>query len=99
MRFPVEARVTFRWIDQTGVQHKREGRTLNISELGTFVRSREHPPERTPVELTVFLPHVENSRLVPTPMMMQGTVVRIQRGQHAEEPYGFAIEVKSVNSA
>jgi len=99
MRFPLEARATFKWIDQTGVLHEREGRTLNISELGAFVRSREYPPERTPIELTVFLPKVENSRLLPTPMMMQGRVVRAQHDRRDGEPYGFAFEVNPVDSA
>ena len=99
MRFPVEARVTFRWVDQTGVQHETEGRTLNISELGAFVRSREHPQPGTTVQLTVFLPPVQKNHPFPTSMLMHGTVVRSEGNQRGEEAYGFAVEVKPLNPA
>jgi hypothetical protein len=99
MRFPMETRVTFRWIDESGVPHEREGRTLNISELGAFVRSREHPPQGTPVQLTVFLPPVQKNHAAPTPMLLHGRVVRIEDNQRGEEAYGFAVEVKPLNPA
>jgi hypothetical protein len=89
----MEARMTFRWIDESGMPQEREGRILNISELGAFVRSREHPPQEALVDLTVFLPPVQKNHPVPTPTLLHGRVVRIEGNQRGENGYGFAVEV------
>ncbi len=53
LRLPVE----FTWMDSTGVEHKANGSTLNISAFGAYVWCYGLcPPVGTPVILDVKLP-------------------------------------------
>jgi hypothetical protein len=92
MRFPVEARVTFSWIDETGRTHQGQGRTLNISERGAFVLASKYPPSGTPIQVEVFLPKVPISPMMGT-VQIDGRVVRNQSQiVNGRTETGFAIE-------
>ena len=92
MRFPVKARVIFKWIDETGETREGEGRTLNISERGAFVIAPRYPPRGTPVELKVFLPRIPITPFVGT-VLIKATVVRNEEKMSGDEAArGFAIE-------
>jgi hypothetical protein len=95
MRFPVEARVTFNWIDETGRTRDGEGRTLNISERGAFVLASMYPPIGTPVKVQVFLPKISISPMMGT-VQIDGRVVRSQsQFIDGRTETGFAIEGQS----
>jgi hypothetical protein len=92
MRFPVEARVIFRWIDDRGHNREGEGRTSNISERGAFVIAQKCPPRGTSVQLKVFLPRIPITPFAGT-ILMDATVVRNEEkllGDQGER--GFALE-------
>ena len=91
IRFPVEARIIYKWVDESGGNREGEVRTLNISERGAFVSSQEHPPRGTTVHLKIFL-----ARIPITPsrvtILMDATVIRIDEGQLGQSQGGFAVE-------
>jgi len=89
MRFPVQGRVIFKWVDESGNPQEGEGLTLNISERGAFVIAPTCPPRGTPVELKVFLPRISITPFAGT-VRMDATVVRNEEKIAGEQ--GFAIE-------
>ena len=92
MRFPVEARVVFKWVDQTGHAREGEGRTRNISERGAFVIAKKYPPRGAAVELKLFLPRIPITPTVGT-VLMNATVVRTEeRPSGSQDENGFAVE-------
>jgi uncharacterized protein YndB with AHSA1/START domain len=91
VRFPVKARVVYKWVDQAGTQHVGEGRTLNISERGALVSSHEGPPEGANLELTLFLPPV-STNLPGVTVLMDGRVVRIEKDERLNYADRFAVE-------
>lgn len=95
MRFPVEARVVYKWIDETGAQREAEGRTLNVSERGALVSSRENPPQGAAVRLKVFLPPVPLI-LSTLPILMDARVVRIEKREAGQELKRFAVEGRAI---
>jgi hypothetical protein len=95
MRFPVEARVIFKWADETGNTREGEGRTLNISERGAFVIAPKFPRVGTMVEVKMFLPRLPITTHVGT-VVMNATIIRNEEqmsGRPGER--GFAIERQS----
>ncbi len=56
-RYELRAPVDFTWMDSTGVEHKGNGATLNVSPFGAYVWCYGRcPPVGTPVILDVKLP-------------------------------------------
>jgi PilZ domain len=95
MRFPVEARVVYKWIDETGTQREAEGRTLNISEHGALVCSQANPPKGAAVQLKVFLPPVPMT-LSTLPILMDARVVRVEKPEAGQELKRFAVEARAI---
>jgi hypothetical protein len=95
MRFPVEARVVYKWIDETGTQREAEGRTLNISARGALVSSRENPPQGAAIQLQVFLPPVPMT-VSTLPILMEARVVRIEKREAGQELKRFAVEGRAI---
>jgi len=92
MRFPVEARVLFKWVDETGHAREGEGCTRNISERGAFVIANKYPPRGASLELKLFLPRIP---IIPTvvTVLMNATVVRSEeRPLGSQDESGFAVE-------
>lgn len=81
----------YKWVDQAGTPHVGEGRTLNISEWGALVSSREGPPEGANLELTLFLPPV-STNLPGVTVLMDGRVARIEKGERLNYAGRFAVE-------
>src|SRR5258706_5241624 len=55
IRFPLEAPIVFSWAD-SGIEKQGEGRTRDISEVGTFVLSSTCPPVGIQISFKIFLP-------------------------------------------
>lgn len=83
--------MVYKWVDQAGTEHAQEGRTLNISESGVLVSSVEGPPEGANVQLTLFLPPV-SANLPGVTVLMDGRVVRIEKGERLNQAGRFAVE-------
>ena len=96
MRFPVDARVIYKWVDATGTRREGEGRTINISEWGVYIRSQNHPPQGTPLQLKIFLSPVPIT-LPSLPIVMDARVVRIEKGNLDPALRGFAVEGRAVD--
>jgi hypothetical protein len=99
MRFPVEARVVFKWVDETGNVREGEGRSRNISERGAFVIAKKYPPRGASLELKLFLPRIPITPTVVT-VIMNATVVRSEeRASGSQDESGFAVEGQSTQLA
>jgi hypothetical protein len=94
VRFPVKARVVYKWVDQAGTQRAGEGGTVNISENGALVSSPEAPPEGASLQLTLFLPPV-SINLPGVTVLMDGRVVRIEKSERPKHMGRFAVESRA----
>jgi uncharacterized protein YndB with AHSA1/START domain len=94
VRFPVKARVVYKWVDQAGTQHLGKGRTLNVSENGALVSSVEAPPEGASLQLTLFLPPV-STNLPGVTVLMDSRVVRIEKSERPNHMRRFAVESRA----
>ncbi len=89
IRFPLEAPILFRWAD-SGIEKQGEGRTHDISEVGTFVLSSICPPVGTEISFNIFLPVVPG--FAPkTRVQAVGRVLRVEQARGIEGRDGFAI--------
>lgn len=89
MRFPVEARVVYKWVDELGVCRDAEGRTVNVSERGALISSLEAPIKGSRVEIKLFLPSSPNRE--PAPILMEARVVRTEE-KDGQDRTLFAVE-------
>jgi PilZ domain len=79
----------FRWAD-SGIDKQGEGRTHDISEVGTFVLSRTCPPVGTQVRFKIFLPVLPGFE-PKTRVEAVGKVLRVEHSGGREGRDGFAI--------
>ena len=90
MRFPLDVRVVFWWLDASGAPCQGQGRSYDVSELGAFVISRACPPVGTGVDLRIAI-----SARPDTPRNLRvdvhGRVVRVEKIKGDEGRDGFAI--------
>jgi hypothetical protein len=95
MRYPVEARVFFRWRDIEGNEHHGEGTSRDISETGAFVLTPLSPPLGTDIELRIsFAALLEETRAVR--MELGGRVLRVEQAAAGRGIGGFAVLTKEV---
>jgi hypothetical protein len=89
IRFPLEAPILYRWADG-GIDKQGEGRTHDISEMGTFVLSSTCPPVETQISFQIFLPVLPGFE-PRTRVEAEGKVVRVEQARGLEGRDGFAV--------
>lgn len=90
MRFPMDVPVIFWWQDATGARQQGEGRTYDVSELGTFILTSVCPPAGAQVSVKISLAAVPKA---PRSLRMQveGRVLRVEQVRSGAGRDGFAI--------
>lgn len=94
IRFPLVARTVYSWVDR-GVVQRSEGRTRDISEMGTFILSRMCPPQGAQIGFKVFLPPISGYER-KTRLEGDGHVLRVERPPGDEEGEGFAVLIEHI---
>src|SRR5258707_1140291 len=89
IRFPLETPLVFSWTD-SGIEKQGEGRTRDISEMGTFVLSSTCPSVGTEISFKIFLPVLPGSER-QTRVEAVGKVLRVEQARGHEGCDGFAI--------
>jgi hypothetical protein len=90
MRYPIHARVTFRWSTRNGLHRQGKGKSRDISEGGAFVMARNLPPIGASICLSIEFPRTDTSgRLLC--MEMGGEVVRVELPLARKSNWGFAV--------
>jgi hypothetical protein len=77
VRFGVQARVIYRWTDQSGRNQEGVGCTRNISISGVFVVCPSLPSVGTPVGLEIHLPPFALGALQNLRLETEGKVTRV----------------------
>jgi hypothetical protein len=86
IRFPLEAPVTFSWMDENGSRQHGEGSSRDISEGGAFVFALVCPAVGSSVELRVPLEGLDTTRID-----LAGRVVRVEQAHDGKGANGFAV--------
>jgi hypothetical protein len=77
IRFPLEAPIVF-WWTESGIQKRSEGRTRDVSEMGTFVVASTSPAAGTQIGFKIFLPLLPGFQH-KTRMEAVGQVLRVEQ--------------------
>jgi len=89
IRYPLKAPIVFSWAD-SGIEKQGEGRTRDISEVGTFVLSSTCPPVGIQISFKIFLPVLLGFE-PQTRVEAAGQVLRVEQARGLEGSDGFAI--------
>jgi len=89
-RFLMSAPAFYSWEGPGGAPLEGQGKTRDISFLGTFVLSESLPPPGAPLEINVYLPPATGAR-ESVQLRGEGKVLRVS-GKGAAES-GFAAEI------
>lgn len=92
IRFPLQVPIAFWWMDD-GIEKRSEGRTRDISEMGTFVFAPAYPPLGTQVCFNLLLPTLPGLEAT-TRVNAEGQVLRVERPSGRERRSGFAVSTR-----
>lgn len=94
-RYPVEARVVFRWKDAEGIERQGNGTSRDVSETGAFVLTPVSPPMGADVELRISFVALPKATTAVR-MEFGGRVLRVERTAADRGIGGFAVLTKNV---
>jgi len=94
IRFPLNVRVVYSWVDATGSRRQGQGQTVNISERGALIASPLLPPEGATVELRFFLRPVSTDHPKAIEFLMKATVIRVESENVGSSGGGFAVKAQ-----
>jgi hypothetical protein len=97
VRYELQARVEFCWMDEKGVSRHGLGRTRDISTKGAYIVGAVRPPRGTLVAMNIVIPL---SGAAPRALRVQteGRVVRVEPGGGHGDAGGFSVANQRVTS-
>jgi len=93
IRYPLQGPAIFDWKDATGIHHKGEGRSRDISEGGAFVLAGACPLLKARVNLVILLPPFPET-IRALRMEVEAQVIRVEQAFRDEKSWGFAVASK-----
>ncbi len=96
VRYELQARVEFCWIDDQGASRHGVGRTRDVSTRGAYVVGLVWPPKGTMVAMNIEIPFASAERVLR--VQTEGRVVRIDPTGVDGSGTGFCVQNDRVSS-